>query len=413
MFFTAITSTIHGMQLFFKNAYTGKQPKRIIIKLLIAVFFAWLLGLILNKVYEVPVNYTEFDLHGFSHFDVDTSAIDIVIKKNYDRNKHVSIQKQDSGYVVKKEDTKYGGYISISGIVKLRKNETFHEFSKNRDYDFDCLDSIPDSIGCSHVIYSSINGTRRQRLFPFISDSLEKKDIFIDSIFYVPDQEYEYSKNEFIDISRKSARPRDWYLHMNYLMRPLRNKNTSREFCVETAHFASIKDSICPIYVRLSDKDFDRPNIFTTLEDISKAVEIINFPLSAYNISSILIDYTGVADFSYIYPEPDERTISSIRYKDPQKIFYIKWHGLRYHVNFPDMENLQDIRIMIITIFVTLLITYIISLLYGLTRPIIRSLWNNYPEIFVVIVLFFLAIIYSLWTFVDISTSISVEKLAF
>lgn len=414
MIFSAISSSIHGMQLFFKKVYTGKQPKRILIKLLIAIFFAWILGnIFLRKIYEVPVNYTEFDLHGYSNFDVDTSTIDIVIKKNFDRNRHVSVQKQDSGYVVKNNISKFGGYISISGIVKLGKTNTLSVTNKRRDYDFKSLDSIPDDVGCSHVIYSSINCTRRQRLLPFKNQSVESKNLYVDTLFYVPDQEYEYQMNHFIDISDKSARPSYWNIHMNYLMRPYRKKSNSHEYCYEAAHFASIKDSICPIYALYSDRDFESPNIFTTLEDISKAVEIVNLPITSYNISSLLIDYTGTAEFSYIYPEPDEMTISSIRYKDPQKIKYIQWHGLKYHVNFPDMENLQDIRIMVITILITLLLTYIISLIYNLIHPIILSLWKNYPKSFLIIVLVILLIIYSLSRFVEDAATIGIENLEF
>lgn len=59
--------------------------------------------------------------------------------------------------------------------------------------------------------------------------------------------------------------------------------------------------------------------------------------------------FEGAADFSKMYPEPDDITMNSIHFVDPVKIQEIKLNGLLFHVKFPELENIQDVRIFFVS----------------------------------------------------------------
>lgn len=65
--------------------------------------------------------------------------------------------------------------------------------------------------------------------------------------------------------------------------------------------------------------------------------------------SELVIDFGGATDFSEMYPEPDKKTMSSIVYSDSLKIRRIGLDGLWMHAKFTHLENLQIIRIFVIT----------------------------------------------------------------
>ena len=65
--------------------------------------------------------------------------------------------------------------------------------------------------------------------------------------------------------------------------------------------------------------------------------------------NSINIDFGSVVELSEIDPVPDVKTMSGIRYKDPKKIRQIKEFGLWVHTKFAQLENLQILRMFIVT----------------------------------------------------------------
>ena len=131
-------------------------------------------------------------------------------------------------------------------------------------------------------------------------------------------------------------------------------------------------DSVIYQSVSLSRTAFSDPNVFFTAEDISRAVEILwidgrkNSNRTKIKLKSLTFDYIGPADFSNMSPEPDVKDVSKIVFNDPQKLDEILEKGLRFHVKFPDMENVQQMRMFGITLVVGGLLGLLFGALYTL-----------------------------------------------
>lgn len=115
--------------------------------------------------------------------------------------------------------------------------------------------------------------------------------------------------------------------------------------------------------------DFRRPNVLFTAEDISRAVEVLWIDGlrrngSEINVSSLSFDYIGPAEFSDMYPEPDRHEVSKIVFTDSIKLNHIVENGLRFHVKFPDMENVQQMRMFVVTLVLGGLLGLFASLIY-------------------------------------------------
>ena len=135
-------------------------------------------------------------------------------------------------------------------------------------------------------------------------------------------------------------------------------------------------DSVICSGISLSRSDYRRPNPLFTAEDISRAVEVLWIDGlrrgSEINISTLTYDYIGPAEFSDMYPEPDRREVSKIIFTDSTKLSHIAQNGLRFHVKFPDMENIQQMRMFVIT----LILGGVIGLLLGIIHKILLQYWD-------------------------------------
>lgn len=102
-------------------------------------------------------------------------------------------------------------------------------------------------------------------------------------------------------------------------------------------------------------------------EDISQSYFDVRFNSSSFDSLSLKIDFVGVTDFSNIIPQPDEIGMSSIYYKDYEKIKRIKEKGIQFHAEFKELKNLQTVRLLgITTILGGVIIIFIGMLFIGL-----------------------------------------------
>lgn len=67
------------------------------------------------------------------------------------------------------------------------------------------------------------------------------------------------------------------------------------------------------------------------------------------NKSSLKLDFGGATDFSHMDPEPDKTTMSSVVFTDSVKLRKIGLNGLWMHTKFKQLENIQIIRMFVIT----------------------------------------------------------------
>jgi hypothetical protein len=61
------------------------------------------------------------------------------------------------------------------------------------------------------------------------------------------------------------------------------------------------------------------------------------------------VDFGGVVELSNIYPEPDVKTMSGFKYFNKDKIDYIRKNDLWLHIKSPQWENLQILRLFVVT----------------------------------------------------------------
>jgi hypothetical protein len=133
-------------------------------------------------------------------------------------------------------------------------------------------------------------------------------------------------------------------------------------------------DSFCSEgYVAFADSGLNRPiDIFSSpsltkpslfsLFDISQSYFRFTVAVPAeVNGAMIDFDFGGATEFSNIYPEPDNVSMSRISYHNLEKIAYINTHGLWLHAKFRQMENIQIFRMFVMTT----LLGFFVALLFS------------------------------------------------
>ena len=87
---------------------------------------------------------------------------------------------------------------------------------------------------------------------------------------------------------------------------------------------------------------------------------------------SLIIDCVGATDYSYMIPEPDVITMSSIEFTDKEKIEQIKSHGLTFHATYKELENFQNARVFLVSALISALlaifVTFIILAIYKMFK---------------------------------------------
>ena len=389
--------SIHPM---LNNLFKSNRNNRIIALIcrLLLVFIALVvLRIVMIKVYEVPVNYTEF--HVIRDGALNDGELHLFLIRDYDRkkessnNNYIRDRERKGGFYVegffhnKSKDTIHTNS-NLSNEKQLLRGKRYSEIIDTAKYDYTRIRS--------NVVYMMMMGTRRQELFPKDQDFDYSREYFNTEIDMNTDYYHygRYSDNitEEMDsnnthhvmipaifLNSKYCKREVWKIPMDSVFVYSRIRANRQGVCKESFTFSSEKDSVAPCFMDITGDPFEKPNPFLVAEDVSKMVEILRIPLSSHSfVKSITIDYRCPAEFGFLVPEPDERTMSSIRYTDSLKILKIAVDGLEYHVKFPDMENIQEVRLFGLTAIITILLSVFASLLYKLfTRHVIRKWYKN------------------------------------
>jgi hypothetical protein len=97
------------------------------------------------------------------------------------------------------------------------------------------------------------------------------------------------------------------------------------------------------------------------LEDISQSYYKIRLNTETIDSLILKLDFTGVTEFSNMDPEPDEIDMSSIVFKDKNKIRKIQADGLTFHATFKELQNMQSVRMFFVSAgFGSVLFTFLI-----------------------------------------------------
>lgn len=355
--------------------------------LMVLLVLSWMF---LVKCYEVPIhnNYISYVVrHSPSsqsqiHFSGQT-YIDIIY--DYNTNKEV---KGFSRYG-RPRDTK--PRIEVETYIKVENSPSLQEQDYGYyDYEMTWLKEgkrmvAKDSMYLSYIdscglepgneqwlegsfFILGLNGSNRQYFYPFMFYSSEE----INSLWR---REYAFPRclNQDSSMVRNDSVWREF--QWGRIIPMSRSVNSTG---LVSYNYIPPTDSVIYNGVSLSRLDYRHPNPIFTAEDISRAVEVLWIDGlrrngSEINIRSLTFDYIGPTEFSDMYPEPDRRELSKISFTDSTKLYYIGKNGLRFHVKFPDMENIQQIRMFVIT----LLLGGVLGLLFGLTHRIILLYWDK------------------------------------
>ncbi len=139
----------------------------------------------------------------------------------------------------------------------------------------------------------------------------------------------------------------------------------------------------------------DKPSWFR-LEDISQAY--VDLKINTYTVDSIVlsIDFVGVTDFSKMDPTPDMIDMSKIVFKDPIKIYKIRNNGLRFHAQFKELENIQQIRVFSVTAimsyFFLAFVIFCISAFFKIKKKFNKD-YSDREKAFVVNILYYINMI--------------------
>ena len=334
-------------------------------------------GFALKKIYEVPVYVTKIDaLASDVEFDKDR-GITISILRNYDRNDKGTVRR-DSVWYQWNSKSQFSGGVGIDGYGKATQGISIGD-EKRIAMVRDTLKHVYSKynrtpIKARRIVYLSIQTTKRQSLQPpsprkYIEHIDSCKDCLLYTTFF----------NGYEAIN-DSIKYKDYFEYERKGM----EEGYNSAIC-ENIIAVSKEDSTISIHAGFSTTAFGSPNILVA-EDISKFVEVIYVgdkkmnpdSLSLWSaVNNLIFDYSGPADFSnHIVPEPDEITLSSIRYTDSLKIQEIGRNGLRFHVNLPDMENKQESRIFILSAIVTALGALVLRYFWRIMNDLLKKLSN-------------------------------------
>lgn len=376
-----LTSLGIGYKVFKANNESGKV---VLLKFTLSLLAFLISCYVLLKIYQVPISYTKVN-YAYSSWIPDSNRIDISLIRNYDllsRNPLGS----DGGELIpsnivitsKNREKKRGnGALIVTGLLKrdsvrisnssniseeaaVRLSQFLAEKNTVREFPVDSMNAMA---------YLSVYGNFRQSFYytNWIHHPL---------LDYKKDADVRYVSYDGTKGKGDSARV---HKYLNYtITEPVGRNGFKREYFAT----ASQSDTICPIVFFGSSSNYERPNVFTSAEDISKTVEVIELGGSTSRyVRNLTLDYrTPIALPSKFLPEPDEVTMHSIRYTDPAKIEWIGAEGLRTYVSFPNLENVQALRIFVIAGIVGALAALMIRYANNLILRLIRLIRRKVPS---------------------------------
>lgn len=137
----------------------------------------------------------------------------------------------------------------------------------------------------------------------------------------------------------------------------------------------------------------DHSNIWLKLYDVSRFNYRLVLPKNDY-INSFAVYFYGPTELLTINPSPDIMAHNYIVYTNQDKIRHIQSNDLEIAAKFPYSENLQNMKIFILTSAITVLLTLLFRQLYLLLKPLLVRIGIKHKVLFlavacVMIIVFF------------------------
>ena len=97
-------------------------------------------------------------------------------------------------------------------------------------------------------------------------------------------------------------------------------------------------------------------------------------------LDTLKISMCRPTEFSQMIPQPDCIAMDAIIFTDSAKLSTIQSDGLQFHVKLPTLQNLQNMRSYLITTFISLFFTLLMTLLYKIFREYIMRKTQQVEE---------------------------------
>ena len=123
----------------------------------------------------------------------------------------------------------------------------------------------------------------------------------------------------------------------------------NHECLTSTSYIANTDPCVNFSYVLPTSKSLYESKIFSPY-DLSQCYYHLTLDITdCSDNSSLSLDFGGATEFSHMDPEPDKITMSSVIFTDSLKLEKIGKEGLWMHAKFKQLENIQIIRMFVIT----------------------------------------------------------------
>lgn len=107
--------------------------------------------------------------------------------------------------------------------------------------------------------------------------------------------------------------------------------------------------------------------------DLSTSNYFLYFKLREIDLDEIDINFKTPTIINNIYPEPDVLDLYYMQYTDSAKLAHIHENGLSYEMEFVSGKSLQDFRMNVLIMVMSILITYVLSILYRVIVILCKS----------------------------------------
>lgn len=177
------------------------------------------------------------------------------------------------------------------------------------------------------------------------------RDFFPSDVYLLPTERLE-GESKFTTVmyeSQDSLRMDTAWSIMYYKPSKIRNSFSGGE--IEGFRYAGIYNRGNSVKFQLIALSNTYKPALYSLHDISQGYfqYKLDFPTTRRHRSTLEIDFGGASEILGISPLPDSTTVTSILYYNPCKIEEIRTKGLRFHAQFRQQENLQVLRMFVIT----------------------------------------------------------------
>lgn len=107
--------------------------------------------------------------------------------------------------------------------------------------------------------------------------------------------------------------------------------------------------------------------------DLSTLNYTLYIDTKAIHLEKILFSFKTPTVLSNIYPEPDVLDLYKMEYTDSEKIAQVKRNGLSFEMEFVSGKSLQDFRMNVLIMVMSILITFALTIIFKVIILLLRS----------------------------------------